>query len=475
MADDVVAGAESLPFTALGQVRLIRAVFIAALLLLAGVAVLAYYSTAQNADNAKWVDHTYEVIIDTGLVFSDLRGATATARGYVMTDDPELLGRYHEYSAAIPAHVDAVRQLIGDNPTQVARLERLRTLVDQELKSLAQMLAAHRPGAAVADKSAVAPVLDSHHQMDDVVILTRQMVAEEDQLLTMRRTEASRVRRVTLWIIVAGNIVSLLALLACLWLLMREISFRRRTEDRVKALNVELASRNTMLEASNRELEGFSYSISHDLRSPLRAMDGYATLLETRYGGVLDAEAKRLLGVIHDNTRRMATLIDDLLAFSRLGRKALEPESLDMTAFATQCVADVLQVSTARPRVVVAPLPACWGDRTLVRQIWMNLVGNAVKYSSLNPAARIEIQGQVREAECIYSVRDNGVGFDMQYYHKLFGVFQRLHGVEEFPGTGVGLAIVMRIVTKHGGRIWAEAVLGQGATFFFSMPRTEDV
>lgn len=474
MTDDVVAGARALPFTALGQVRLIRAVFIAAVLLLAGVAVLAYYSTRENAEDARWVDHTYEVIIGTGAVFSDLRGATAAARGYAMTDDPSLLERYREYASSVPVRIAAVRGLIGDNPPQVARLERLSKLADLELQSLLRLVASHQASAKVADKSVMAPILDSHRQMDDVVVLTQQMVAEESQLLAARRDEAARGRRVTLWIIVAGSVVSLLVLLACLWLLLRELAYRRRAGDRIKALNIELASRNAMLEASNRELEGFSYSISHDLRSPLRAMDGYATLLEARFGSVLDAEAKRLLGVIHDNTRRMATLIDDLLAFSRLGRKGLEPEELDMTAMATQCVADVLQVSTTRPQVLVAPLPACWGDRTLLRQVWMNLIGNAVKYSSENPAARVEIHAQVKEREYIYTVRDNGVGFDMQYYHKLFGVFQRLHAIEEFPGTGVGLAIVMRIVTKHGGRIWAEAVLGQGAAFFFSIPRTED-
>lgn len=474
MIDDAVAEAGLPPFSALRQVRLIRAVFIAAVLALAGVAVLAYYSTGQNAEDARWVDHTYEVIVDTGAVFSDLRGATASARGYAMTNDPSLLERYREYASAVPVKIEAVRGLIGDNPPQVARLERLSKLADQELHSLLQLVTSHQASATVVDESVVAPIMASHRQMDDVVTVTQQMVAEEDQLLAARRAEAARGRRVTLWVIVAGNLVSLLVLLVCLWLLLREIAYRRRTEDRVKALNVELASRNAMLHASNRELDGFSYSISHDLRSPLRAMDGYATLLEARFGSVLDAEAKRLLGVIHDNTRRMATLIDDLLAFSRLGRKGLEPEALDMTAMATQSVADILQVSTARPQVVVASLPACRGDRTLVRQVWMNLIGNAVKYSSQNPAARVEIHGQVKEGEYIYSVRDNGVGFDMQYYHKLFGVFQRLHGIEEFPGTGVGLAIVMRIVTKHGGRIWAEAILGQGAAFFFSIPRMED-
>lgn len=475
MVDDVMAGSRSPPYPALGQVRLIRMVFVAALLLLAGVAALAYYSAAQNAENARWVDHTYQVIIDTGQVYSDLRGATAAARGYVLTADPGLLDRYRAYAAAVPAQADALRRLVADNPSQAARAERLSRLADLALGNLQGTVASHPAGFTVADKAVVVPVLDSRRQMDQVIALTQQMVAEEDQLLASRRSDAAQGRRTTLWIIVAGNLVSLLALLICLWLLIREISFRRHTEEHVRGLNAELASRNDLLEASNRELEGFSYSISHDLRSPLRAMDGYATLLENRYGMQLEPEAKRLLGVVRDNTRRMAVLIDDLLAFARLGRKALEPEELDMTALATQSMAQVLQATDSRPRAVVASLPPCRGDRTLMRQVWVNLISNAAKYSSHNPKALVEIQGQVQDGECLYSVRDNGVGFDMQYYHKLFGVFQRLHGVEEFPGTGVGLAISMRIVTKHGGRIWAESMPGRGATFFFSIPRMEDV
>ena len=473
MTDARPAGSGPAPYPVLGQIHLIRAVFIAAVLLLAGVAWLAYYSTSQTAENTRWVDHTYQVILETGQVFSDLRGATATARGYALTADPSLLALYRQYAAAIPPAIDALDALVADNPPQVARVDRLRKLTEQELAGLVQLVAAYPPGAAHADRKAVAPVLESHHQMDELVLLTQQLVAAEDQLLVRRRADAARGRHVTQWAIAAGNLVSLLALLACLWLLIREIAYRRRAERHVQALNDELAARNLLLESSNRELEGFSYSISHDLRSPLRAIDGYARLLETRAGAALDAEARRMLGLVGENIRRMATLIDELLAFSRLGRKALDQEELDMTAMATQCVADVLQVNWARPQVMVAPLPPCRGDRTLLRQVWTNLIANAVKYSQQSPDAHIEIRGRVEDGECLYSVTDNGVGFDMQYYHKLFGVFQRLHGVEEFPGTGVGLAIVMRIVTKHGGRIWAEAAVGQGATFFFTMPRME--
>ena len=451
------------------QIRLIRAIFVAAVLLLAGLAALAYYSTAANAEDARWVDHTYDVIITTGQVFSDLRGATATARGYAMTGDASLLDRYRGYAAAVPAEVDALGRLTADNATQVTRVEALRRLAGQVLQGLARTLAA-RGGSAAA---LMPPVLESHRLMDDVVTVTRQMQDQEDRLLRERRSRAAQGRGRTLTVIVGGNVLSLAVLLACLYLLTREIGERRRTEARVHALNQELAGRNAQLELTNRELEGFSYSISHDLRAPLRAIDGFAQLLRTRYAAVLDAEAMRLLDVVRDSGHRMATLIDDLLAFSRMGRRTLETKPLAMGVLVGECIAEVMRATPERPRIVVGPLPDCRGDPGLLRQVWVNLIGNAVKYSSHNPAACIEITGHVEAGECVYSVLDNGVGFDMQYYHKLFGVFQRLHRTEEFPGTGVGLAIVMRIVTKHGGRLWADAAVGRGANFLFSLPRME--
>ncbi len=264
------------------------------------------------------------------------------------------------------------------------------------------------------------------------------------------------------------------ALLTCLLLLNRQIRDRRAAETAVRSLNEALTDRARQLELANSELEGFSYSISHDLRSPLRAIDGFSQLLQKRFEPVLDAEGMRLLGVVRDSSKRMGALIEDLLAFSRLGRKPLESRVIEMESLVRECLAEALeQASDPAPHVVVNRLPPCWGDRALLKQVWANLIGNAVKYSSHTAAPRIDISGSEEGDKCVYSVGDNGAGFDMQYYAKLFGVFQRLHSMEEFSGTGVGLAIVMRIVTKHRGRVWAEAELNQGATFHFSIPGKE--
>jgi signal transduction histidine kinase len=229
---------------------------------------------------------------------------------------------------------------------------------------------------------------------------------------------------------------------------------------------------NKELEAANKELESFSYSVSHDLRAPLRAIDGYSSMLEENYFPVLDDEGKRLLSVIRESSLKMGRLIDHLLAFSRLGRKALVKEVFDTGALVREVLAE-LRVAEDRPAAAVAlgALPRSWGDRALLKQVWTNLISNAVKYSSGRPAPHLEISGSESADETVYRVKDDGAGFDMRYYDKLFGVFQRLHTENEFPGTGVGLAIVQRVVTRHGGRAWAQGQPGEGAEFFFSLPK----
>jgi DNA-binding response OmpR family regulator len=226
------------------------------------------------------------------------------------------------------------------------------------------------------------------------------------------------------------------------------------------------------LEKKNRELEAFSYSISHDLRSPLRAIDGFSKILLKEQAGNLDEEGKRVLGIVVESTRRMGQLIDDLLQFSRLGRIGMRISRVDMTALVQSVLSEVVSSRSDRKlETVLAPLPATPGDTNLLRQVLVNLIGNAVKYSLPKEAARIEIGGHLEGSEALYFVRDNGVGFKMEYAHKLFGVFQRLHSSEEFEGTGVGLALVQRIIERHGGRVWAESTLGQGSTFYFTLPQ----
>ncbi|MBU1777873.1 MAG: PAS domain-containing protein, partial [Gammaproteobacteria bacterium] len=251
---------------------------------------------------------------------------------------------------------------------------------------------------------------------------------------------------------------------------------RRKVEQEVQKLNRGLeqrvAERTEQLEAANKELESFSYSVSHDLRSPLRAIDGFSHILLEDYTDKLDEEGKRMLGIVRDNTTRMGHLIDDILKFSRSGRTEINAVEADMAALARE-VLDELQLGVAKIanlRCEIGDLPPARCDRALMHQVFANLLSNAIKFSRKNETPTIEVGGAIQGDEIVYHVKDNGAGFDMQYADKLFGVFQRLHSVEEFEGTGIGLAIVKRIVTRHGGRVWAEGNVNEGATFYFSVP-----
>lgn len=266
----------------------------------------------------------------------------------------------------------------------------------------------------------------------------------------------------------------LLLFVSAMYLASRILIQRRQAEEdrRMKAeLEHRVAERTAQLEAANKELESFSYSVSHDLRAPLRAIDGFSRILEGDFSERLDNEGRRLLKVIRDSSRSMGQLIDDLLAFSRLGRKAVASAGIDMKRVFEEAFKEV-QMDRDRPaRLVAGALPPAYGDAALVKQVWHNLLSNAVKFSSKREQPVVEVSGYEDERYNVYCVKDNGAGFDMQYYDKLFGVFQRLHDEGEFPGTGVGLAIVQRVVAKHGGRVWAEGKVDGGAAFYFTLPK----
>lgn len=268
----------------------------------------------------------------------------------------------------------------------------------------------------------------------------------------------------TIWPVTAGESTTFNAF-------VRDISQRRRAEQAILSLNAELTANAVELQQTNHELESFSYSISHDLRAPLRHIDGYAGMLQEDAGDQLDGEMRRYLDAISDSARRMGVLIDDLLAFSKMGRQPVERTMVDMNALVARALHEIGSQRPPGTRVQVAVLPPAHGDPAMLRQVWINLLSNALKYSATRgDAAVVEVSGETDGGMTRYRIRDNGVGFDMRYADKLFGVFQRLHSQDEFEGTGVGLAIVQRILTRHGGRIYAEAEPDRGATFTIELP-----
>lgn len=230
------------------------------------------------------------------------------------------------------------------------------------------------------------------------------------------------------------------------------------------------------IEQLNNELESFSYSVSHDLRAPLRSIDGYTQILIEDYAPKLDDEGRRVLNVVVNNARRMAKLIDDLLDFSRVGRKEISKTMINTESLVHAVISEMMAQEPGRIiDVSVGPLHESLGDPNLLRQVWLNFISNAFKYTRRCPQARVKIKSQKDGDEVVFIIEDNGTGFDMQYAGKLFGVFQRLHRQNDFEGTGVGLAIVHRIISRHGGRVWAEAKVGEGASFYFSLPTKDTI
>ncbi|WP_447601213.1 sensor histidine kinase [Nitrospira sp. Nam80] len=259
-------------------------------------------------------------------------------------------------------------------------------------------------------------------------------------------------------------------------ILRRQTAQLQEQAEHLHVANEQLTKHAVALEEANKELEGFSYSVSHDLRAPIRTIHSFVRIIEEDHAAQLDPELLRCLGIIAKGAKQAGQLIDDLLEFSRLGRHALQRGPVNMVALVQDVLADLRKDrDDHRTNIAVADLPSCFGDRRLLKLVWTNLLSNALKYSQYRDDVRIEVGWRPDDRSnrmCVYSVKDNGVGFDMKYVHKLFGVFQRLHGKEEFEGTGVGLAIVQRIVHRHGGRVWAEGEVNVGATFYFTVERT---
>jgi signal transduction histidine kinase len=434
-----------------------------ALLLLVSISYVTYRSTVRFSDSARLVDHTHLVIKQINQVLVDVRDAESAQRGYLITSDMTFLQPYDAVVTRLPDEIVLLRELVRDNPTQQQALTELEDLVAKKMRILRLGIDTLAQRKGIDNMEVVAMVGgEGRRLMYQIRTQVERMVAAEESLLVQRADSLEAETRMTKRWILLGNLTAAVLLLTAFFVVLREIAQHRHT-------NRELAMSAAQLELTNKELESFSYSVSHDLRSPLRAIDGYSRIFEEDFADRLDAEGLRLLAVIRSSSKKMGQLIDDLLSFSRMGRKPVDAAMVDMN----RLIDEVWQeVSAGHDNVKLnrKVLPSVWGDRALLRQVLLNLLSNAVKYSGNNPSPVVDISAEKKGEELVYCIRDNGVGFDMRFYNKLFGVFQRLHTENEFPGTGVGLAIAQRVIVRHGGRIWADSELGEYAAFYFSLP-----
>jgi signal transduction histidine kinase len=428
-----------------------------ALLLALLVGVWLHHTIQLSMESEQWLDHTNEVLSTMSNLAARLNDAVTASRDYVATGSERDRQSIEHSCNDAETFLRQLHGLVVDNPRHQKRLAEVDPLVKRLIGAAKSIVPASAHTLPEASGDSLTPIRDAIRRQ------LRDMHNEEQTLMRDRLEEQREATRTTMAFALSGSGLTLFLLSVSGYLMIREVRERTKTE-RI------LMDKTQLLAAANKELESFSYSVSHDLRAPLRSMSGFAKILEEDFGPQLENGGVRYLGLIQKNAERMGCLIDDLLAFSRLNRQPLTRSIVSPAALARDTFDSLETERNGRQiELVVGELPPCQADYSLLRQVFVNLLSNAVKFTRNRTPTRIEVGSQGEQDKTVYFVRDNGVGFDMQYVDKLFNVFQRLHRVEDYEGTGVGLAIVQRIVARHGGRIWAESAVDQGTTFYFTL------
>jgi signal transduction histidine kinase len=452
-----------------------------AILLVTTLQLLPEQNFNRARDAEQLVSHTLRVLNATGLLLSTMEDAETGQRGYLLTGDDHYLGPYQSALSKQLLARQTLHQLTADNSDQQARLAKLDQLVETRLSVSRRIIDLYRADGRNAALAAIATD-EAKRVMDEIRGLLRDIEKEEHLLLSIRTKAAAEAQDIQLkWILRLGGTLLVIMIGAAGFLTERVIGDHERVavalriaKQDLNRINTELEQhvrqRTLQLEASNRELEAFAYSVSHDLRAPLRGIDGWSLALLEDYSTSLDEGARQYLNRVRSETQRMGHLIDDLLQLSRVSRGEMKMDQVDLTSLANRVIARLRDAQPERSmEFVVAPELVAFGDVRLLEIALTNLLSNAVKFTGSQNETFIEFGGVDKEGERSFYVRDNGVGFDMAYAANLFGAFQRLHKVTEFPGTGIGLATVQRIVRRHGGRVWAESRVNRGATFSFTL------
>ena len=417
-----------------------------------------------------WAAHAQRVVNELSNLLSAVKDAETGERGFIITGDKRYLEPYLASLHLIEEHLSSLGRLTADDARQRRFLSAVAPLVAAKLAELKKAIEARESKGFAAAKALVASNR-GQKMMDDLRVLVGQARREEEQLLRERAAAKAESIRDTIRAVLLGGLLCALTLLLLSGYLRIELIHRLRVEADLQSSNADLLQRSKELTEANAELDAFSSSVAHDLRAPIRQILGFAQLLAEDYGPSLDSEGRRRLDKIQGGARHMGRLVDDLLNLSRVTRQTVAPELVPLGPLARDVVEEMKPEAKGRDvEWRVGELFEVRCDPRLTSQVFVNLLSNSLKYTRRCPQAVIEIGATTTDSgERAVFVRDNGVGFDMQYAGKLFGIFQRLHAEREFEGTGVGLATADRIVRKHGGRIWAHAEPDKGATFYFTL------
>lgn len=428
------------------------------------ITVVSYRNTSVLIKNSRLDTRSHELVQFLGSIGEALDDAERGHRRYLVTGDEAYLKGHKTVWEQMPDYVRYLQGLTEGARDQRARVATLEQLIAQQLDAEAAAISEREKNGYEAVRH-LALTGAAKQELDAIHRLIVELDTAEQKALRARVVQSTGSTRNTIVLLVLGALLQLVLLASVYYLIHHDITERRRVA-------TELRHRGELLQASNKELEAFSYSVSHDLRAPLRHIDGYASLLSKTAGDSLNDKARRYLQTISDSAKQMGHLIDDLLVFSRMGRQEMLRTTVNLDQLVKTVLHDLrLDLQGRTISWTIGPLPEVSGDPAMLRQVFMNLLSNALKFTKHRAEAKIEIGATQRTAgETEIFVRDNGAGFDMQYVNKLFGVFQRLHRNDEFEGTGIGLANVRRIIHRHDGRTWAEGALGRGATFYFTLP-----
>jgi signal transduction histidine kinase len=451
-----------------------KAIAASALLILVGIATLSFWSEVRNEGDRQWVIHTLLVVEKLQTIRIDITQAETGQRGYMLTGQNRHLQLYRAGVDQVREDMKELPDLIKDNPEEREGIKRLDPLIAARLAELSAGIDVRTRSGLLAGVDAVTQGNDGELWMELIAAQIAGMRRTEAQLLSRRLATAAASTRKIKAVIFYGNTLAILILLVKGFVIHSETTRRNQAEQSLKQANERLERRTSELSETNTELESFAYSVAHDLRAPLRHIAGYSGVLTQDYGSQIDADGRRCIEKIAESAQRMGRLVDDLLSLSKIGLQELSIETTPLNSLLREALKDL--ESESCPREIewrIGELFSAECDPGLMKQVFVNLLSNAVKYTGKRDHAVIEVGQMMQRGKRVVFVRDNGAGFEMQYVDKLFGVFQRLHKARDFEGTGVGLAIVQRIIGKHGGRIWAEAKLDQGATFFFTLGSPE--